>query len=191
MFERLKRAAAAPLAILILAYDALDAAFGPLVRPMLAWLASLDVFRRIGRWIASLPAYAVLALLAVPFAVIEPFKFVALYWLAQGRVALGLTALVAAHLASILICERIFHVGKARLLTIGWFAKLYGLISRIRDAALAWLRATPAWRVCAKAAVESRNRLRRMFRRSRFRSRSRRPRRPAPAAPPPRSSDDA
>lgn len=163
MQDFLKRALSVPLAVLVVAYDALDAIFGPVVRPIVAWLAGLRLFQRIGAAIAALPPYGVLALFAVPFAAIEPFKFVALFWLAQGRFGLGLTSLVCAHLASLLVCERIFHAGKARLLEIGWFASAYGFLTALRDRALAWIRSTAAWRWAADAAARIRNSFRRAF----------------------------
>jgi hypothetical protein len=152
MLERLKRAASIPLAALILAYDALDALFGPVVRPVIAALARLRLFQRIGAAIAALPPYGALAAFALPFAVIEPFKALAVYWMAQDHLASGLAALALAHLGSIFICERIFHVAKPKLLTIGWFARGYGVVVAVRDRALAWARATAAWRT-AKATV--------------------------------------
>lgn len=164
MLEPLKRALSVPLAVLVIAYDALGAIFGPVVRPVVAWLASLRLFQRIGAAIAALPPYGVLALFAVPFAAIEPFKFVALYWLAQGRFGLGMTAFVGSHLASLLICERIFHAGKERLLEIRWFAAAYGFVTALRDRALSWLRATAAWRWAAETAARIRNAFRRAVR---------------------------
>lgn len=156
MRETLRRIVSVPLAVLVLAYDALDAVFGPLVRPVIAWAAGLRLFQRLGAWIGALPPYGALALLAVPFAVIEPFKFVALYWLAEGHVKLGVTALIAAHLLSLLVCERIFHAGKARMLEIGWFATGYGFVVAVRERALAWVRSTAAWRAAASVATRVR-----------------------------------
>lgn len=152
MIDRFKRILSVPLAAILLVYDAADAVFGPVVRPALAYLARLRIFQRIGDWIASLPPYAVLTLLAVPFAAIEPFKFVALYWIAEGRLVVGTLALAMAHLASIFICERILHAGREKLLTIGWFARGYAFVTRLRRAALDWLRSTAAWRA-GKALV--------------------------------------
>jgi hypothetical protein len=149
MLPTLKRAASVCLAIVLVCYEALNALFGPLVRPAVAWASSLRLFTRIGSFIAALPPYAVLVTLAVPFAVIEPFKFISLYWIASGHAVFGLIALVLSHLASLLICERIFHVGKPKLLQIGWFALGYGFVADLRDRALVWLRSTPAWRAAA------------------------------------------
>ncbi|TBN55329.1 hypothetical protein EYR15_01730 [Hansschlegelia quercus] len=150
MLATFRRAVSFPLAIVLVGYEALNALFGPLVRPAIAWTSSLRLFTRIGAGIAALPPYAVLVTLAVPFAVIEPFKFIALYWLASGHAVLGLIALVLSHLSSLLICERIFHVGKPKLLQIGWFALGYRFVADLRDRALLWLRSTAVWRAAAE-----------------------------------------
>lgn len=159
MRNALERALSIPVAALVLAYDALDATFGPFVRPVIAWASGLKLFRRLGGWIGGLPPYGALALLAAPFAAIEPFKFVALYWLAEGHFALGAGALFCAHLLSLLVCERIFHAGKARMLEIGWFAAAYGFVDGLRTRAMAWLRSTAAWAAAASVAA----RIRRAF----------------------------
>ncbi len=164
MREPLKRVLSVPFAALILIYDAIEAVFGPIVRPVTAALGRLRLFQRMGEAIADMPAYCVLALLAVPFAAIEPFKFISLYWLAEGQFVLGGVALVTAHLSSLLICERIFHAGKAKLLTIGWFARGYGIIVRLRDGALAWLKTTAAWRAATSAVSRARSGVRALLR---------------------------
>lgn len=161
MSGRLKRLLSAPLAVLLLGYDALDALLGPLVRPAIAWASSLTIFRRLGEAISRLPPYGALALLAAPFAAIEPLKFVALWWFAQGHLVTGLIALAGAHLMSLLVCERIFHAAKPRLLEIGWFARGYARVTRLRESALAWLRATAVWRLAADAARRLRASIRR------------------------------
>lgn len=153
MLESLKRAASIPLAAILLIYDAADAVLVPLVRPAIAYLASLRLFRRIGEAIAALPPYAVLVLLAAPFAAIEPFKFIGLYWMAEGQFVTGAATVVLAYVLSIFVCERIFHAGREKLLSIGWFARGYGFIERLRAQALAWIRATAAWRACAELAA--------------------------------------
>ena len=172
MIETLKRVLSFALAVVLLAYDALSAAFGPVVRPVVAWLGSLEPIARLGRAIAALPPYGALVLLAVPFAIIEPVKILALWWLAQGHAVTGLVALALAHLASLLICERIFHAAKPKLMTIGWFARGYLALTRIRDRALAWLRKTEVWRACAALAVRIRDAS--PWRRARSRQASRR-----------------
>lgn len=164
MTEHLKRLASVPLAAFLLIYEAGEALFRRLVLPAIAVLARAPFFVRLGRAIAALPPYVILVLLLAPFAVIEPFKYIGLYWLAEGRLLLGAVTTIAAHLASILICERIFHVGRPKLLTIGWFARGYFFLTGLRDAALAWIRATRVWREGAALLRRLRASLRRLLR---------------------------
>jgi len=164
MIGFLKQLASVPLAAFLLIYEAVEALFRRLVLPAIAALARAPVFIELGRAIAALPPYAILILLLAPFAAIEPFKYIGLYWLAEGRLLLGAVTTVAAHLASILICERIFHVGRAKLLTIGWFARGYFFLTGLRDEALAWIRATRVWRASGALLRRVRHRLRLLVR---------------------------
>jgi hypothetical protein len=138
--------------VVVVVYTLLDDVLFPLLRPLLRWLGRLRVFETIGATIARLPPYVVLVLFAVPFVIIEPVKVFALYWGAVGHPVQGLILLGIAQVASILICERIYHVGQGQLLRIGWFARLMGWIFRLRDRAFAWAKSTAAWRAAAATA---------------------------------------
>lgn len=148
----LGRAASVPFAVVLVAYRALDALLGPLVRPALAYLGSLQLFARLGAAITALPPYALLALLVVPFVIIEPLKAAALYWMAIGHPVQGGVALLVCHALSLVTTERLFHIGKPKLLTIRWFAKAYGFVAALSDRARAWLRTTAVWRASLVAA---------------------------------------
>jgi hypothetical protein len=117
----------------------------PLYRPLIHWLASLRIVRRIEAAIARLPRLAILILLAIPFAIAEPLKFVGLLLMGQGRFKTGLVVLGCAHLASFLIVERIYHAGRDKLLTYGWLACGMGLLDRLRRRALDWVRNSAAY----------------------------------------------
>lgn len=161
--RRVARIAAWPVAAGLIAYHALDALLGPLVRPALRALRATRLAERAAAAIRALPPYGVLALLAVPFAVLEPVKALALYWLATGRPLAGAGLLAAAHLASIVTTERILHVGRERLLAIGWFARLWSAAVGLRDRALRLIRGTPAWRVGTALAGRARTLVLRLF----------------------------
>ncbi len=111
----------------------IDGAARPLYRPILQWAASVDVIRRAEAQIARLPRPAILALFAVPFAIAEPAKVLALVWLAEGSLLSGLLLLAASYLATFLVVERIYHAGKPKLLTYGWFAWCIDHLSVVRD----------------------------------------------------------
>jgi hypothetical protein len=146
----LERAAAAVLravvTVAVVAYDVAAAIFSPLLRPIWQWLSGLTLFRAIGDWIGRQHPYVVLVLLGVPFCVIEPSKYAAVYWMATGHLVGGGIALVLAHVLSLLVCERIFHAGYAPLMRIGWFNRLFTWLMGLRDRALDWARSTALWR---------------------------------------------
>ncbi|WP_036305816.1 hypothetical protein [Methylopila sp. 73B] len=153
----------APVAAAVLTYRALDRLLGPLVRPILRGLGELAFLQRLGWAIADAPPYVVLALLAVPFLLIEPLKALSLYWMAVGHPWEGGAALAVCHLLSILTSERVLHLGKPKLMTIPWFATGYVFVADVRDRALAWLHATAAWRLGLAAADRAKAVARRWF----------------------------
>jgi ABC-type transport system involved in cytochrome bd biosynthesis fused ATPase/permease subunit len=136
-----------PLAQVVVAvYLVLDSIFRTVFRPLSRWLAHLRLVIRLEEMIAGLPAYGVLALLILPFAVAEPAKVFAVYLIGTGHIMVGLALMIAAYIVSILVVDRIFQAGKTKLLSIPWFAKLWARISNYKDKFLTWVKSTAAWK---------------------------------------------
>ena len=133
-------------AVVLIVYALLDELLFPLLRPALAALGRLRLFQAIGAGIGLLPPYGALVALAVPFIIIEPVKIFALYWLASGHIWQGPILLVAAHVLSILVCDRIYHAGRDKLMRIGWFKALMTWLTALRDRSLSWVKATAVWK---------------------------------------------
>ncbi|MGH6811222.1 MAG: hypothetical protein ACREDM_02395 [Methylocella sp.] len=134
-----------PAKAIVVLYVVLDGIFAPVFRPLIRWVARLRVVIRLQDIVAGLPPYAILLLLAGPFAFAEPAKIYALYLMTEGQFATGLVTISMAYLVSLLIVERIYHAGRAKLKTIPWFAKLMDWLTGITDQLLAWARATRVW----------------------------------------------
>lgn len=147
MLALLRHIARTLVAIVVLAYTLLDELLFPIFRPLLRWLGHLRLFEQIGALIGRLPPYVVLALLAVPFVLIEPAKVYALLLIGTGHLVTGVVTMLVAQVLSLLIIERIYHAGHAPLMRIGWFRALMGWIITLRDKALGLLRQTAAWRL--------------------------------------------
>jgi hypothetical protein len=142
--------------IIVTFYLLLDGLVRPIFRPLMRWMAKLGLVIRLSEIIGRLPAYAVLVLLAVPFAIAEPAKIYALYLMASGHAVIGAAVLIAAYLVSIVVVDRIFEAGKPKLFTIPWFFKLWMWLLSYRDRMLDWLKSTYVW----KRAGEVKQRLR-------------------------------
>ncbi len=142
--------------IVVVLYVVLDGIVSPLFGPLVRWLSSLRPVRRLERAIASLNPYVILVLLVVPFGFAEFAKVYGLILTADGHYRIGMTMFLGAYVVSILVCERIFHAGKAPLMTIPWFKTLYDWLMAIRDRVLDWFRRTRIWR----AAVDLKRSLR-------------------------------
>lgn len=98
-----------------------DAAARPLYRPMIDRIASWKLFANFERLVAKLPRAAILVLFVVPFAIAEPLKVFALLLMASGKIVVGLPLLVFSYLLTFLLVERIYHAGRDKLLSYGWF----------------------------------------------------------------------
>jgi hypothetical protein len=143
-----------PAKAVVVLYIVLDGIVTPVVRPLLRWVARLRFVIRLQDIVAALPPYAILVLLAIPFAFAEPAKIYALYLMTKGRFATGLSTISMAYLVSLLVMDRIYHAGRAKLKTIPWFAKLMDWLTGIRDRLLAWARATRIWAFSVNFSVK-------------------------------------
>jgi hypothetical protein len=122
-------------------YFIIDALALSILKPLLRKIANLFLFKFAARWIASLGAYPTLALFLVPLVLLEPTKPFSLYIIASGHFVFGITALILGEIFKITIVERIFHIGRPKLMTIKAFAWVYNFIFEW----LTWLQAMPTW----------------------------------------------
>ncbi|GLR78680.1 hypothetical protein [Azospirillum oryzae] len=143
LLTRLLRPVASLLAV---GYFLLDALAYWVVRPVVRRIARLPLFGRIGHWVAGLGPYPSLILVLVPLALLEPAKPVGAWLFATGRPMAGVAVIVGAELIKITLVERLFHVAKPKLLTIGWFAWGYVRVT----AWLAWLKETAPFRAARR-----------------------------------------
>jgi len=131
-----------PFVIVVAAvYFVIDALALSILKPLFRKIANLELFKFIASWIASLGPYPTLALFVVPLVLLEPTKPVSAYIIASGHFIFGVMVLILGELLKITIVERIFHIGREKLMTIKAFAWIYNFIFGW----LTWLQALPAW----------------------------------------------
>ncbi len=125
------------LALLFLFEAWLWAQLAPLVAFLVSLLPMQTIKARIAVAIEALPPAATLAVFLVPVAVLLPIKIAALWLFHAGYWLAGIGALIFAKLAGLGVTAFVFEVTRPKLLQIGWFARLYGLVMR----GLAWAHA--------------------------------------------------
>ena len=131
-----------PFVIVVAAvYFVIDALALSILKPLLRKIANLKVFKFIAPWIASLGPYSTLALFVVPLVLLEPIKPFSAYFIASGHITFGVLVLIIGEILKITIVERIFHIGRNKLMTIKVFAWIYNFTFGW----LTWLQALPAW----------------------------------------------
>jgi hypothetical protein len=123
---------------------------------ILAWIGDLPGLRWIEGRIRALPPYAALALFVVPVLSLLPLKLLALYWLGQGHTLLGIGVIVTAKLGGTAITARLFMLTRDTLMQLPWFARWFGKWMVFKDAVLARVKGSLAWRQWAafKARVK-------------------------------------
>jgi hypothetical protein len=82
--------------------------------------------------IERLGPYQSLALLLLPASIVEPLKLIAVAVAGDGHWVTGAAMIVAAYAASLLLVERLFRIVKPKLLTLPWFARLWGWFTVLR-----------------------------------------------------------
>jgi hypothetical protein len=138
LLRRLLRPVVIALAALYLLVDAL---FLLIVHPVAEWLARLPAFAHLGGWLRQLGPYPTLLLFLIPVIALEPIKPISAYLFATGHGLQAALVLGIGELLKITIVERLFHMSRDKLLTIPWFAWIYGIVTGW----LAWACALPGW----------------------------------------------
>lgn len=125
---------------------------------ILAWIGDLPGLRWIEGRIRAMPPYAALGLFTVPMLSLLPLKLLALYWLGQGHTALGISVIIAAKVGGTAITARLFMLTRDTLMQLPWFARWFGRWMVFKDAVLARVKASLAWRqwVAFKSRVKRR-----------------------------------
>jgi hypothetical protein len=109
----------------------------------------MRIWRPIHRFLERLGPYQSLFILAVPLAIVEPLKLVALAVLGEGHFVTGVLIMTCAYAGSFFITERLFCVVKPKLLRLAWFAFAWQRFVTVRDKLVYWVRRT--WTQLRKA----------------------------------------
>ncbi len=139
----LRRAAGALLALLILFEEW---GWEPLQRA-LARLGRLPLLRQLEAQITRLPPHAALVVFLLPALLLLPVKLLALGLIAGGQRWLGLVVILLAKLVGTAVVARLFTLTRPALLQLPWFVRLYTRWAQWKQALLARVRASWAWRL--------------------------------------------
>ncbi|WP_431259849.1 hypothetical protein ACQ86G_06605 [Roseateles chitinivorans] len=132
----------------------------PLQRAMAA-IGRLPVLRHLEAVVSRLPPYLALVVFFLPGLLLLPIKLLALWLIGIGRPGLGLSVIVLAKVVGTAVVARIFALTRPALMSLPWFARLYGRWTVWKEGLLVWVRASAVWR----SARAIKLRIRRLMRR--------------------------
>jgi hypothetical protein len=112
----------------------------------LARLGRLPLLRQAEAAIGRAPPRWALLVLLLPTLLLVPVKLLALWAIGQGHRLLGLLVIVLAKLVGTAVVARLFALTQPALMQLPWFARLYGRWLAWKQALLAQVRASWAWR---------------------------------------------
>jgi len=119
------------------------------------WDKSTAIAARLGRlpllsdlesWIRRRNRWSSLALFAAPIVVIYPFKALALYAMARGYVAGGVTAFILAKVFATAVFARLYQLTEHAIIQFHWVRRTRAEFLRGRAFVHAWLNAQPSYR---------------------------------------------
>lgn len=148
-----------PVLALVLIFE--EWGWEPLQR-VIGRLARLPLWARMEALIAGLPPYGALLVFFIPTLLLFPVKLLALYWIGKGHAVLGLAVVLAAKMLGTAAVARLFALTHPALMRLPWFANLYGRWKPWKDALMAQVKASAAWRSLQTMVRTLRAGLRRM-----------------------------
>ncbi len=101
------------------------------IAALLPWQEFRDAARRI---LGRLPAIFSVLLFVIPLAVSEGGAFVSVVMMATGHVIMGATLYVAMKIFGLFLVPIIFEITREKLLSLPWFAYLYGKFEALHAA---------------------------------------------------------
>jgi hypothetical protein len=129
---RLRRIALFVLAVLFLIEAWIWDCFSALGHSLARVLHLARLIEALRGMIGRLSPYATLPLFILPAAAIFPFKILALWLIAHGHVFYGGLTFLAAKTVGVGVTAILFDLCRERLLSIGWFARIYAKVLLFR-----------------------------------------------------------
>lgn len=122
-------------------YFGVDAIFIAIIKPLTKQISRLRILHFVADWIRALGPYQTLILLLILLILLEPTKPLSAYLIATEHFRVGIVVLIGGELLKIATVERIFQIGRDKLMTISWFAWSYNFVIGW----LNWLKRLPPW----------------------------------------------
>ncbi len=169
MRRLLKRLLSPPLVLLAAVFMFVEEFVWDRLTAFMALVGRLPLIRGIERRITGLSAYSAMAMFLLPGALLLPVKIAALWLVAHGQAAWGVSVILAAKIVGTALVARIFSLCRPTLLSVTWFRRLYTWIITVKAKLYDRVKASAPWqaavRIKKKAGAWLRKYRGKMFRR--------------------------
>jgi hypothetical protein len=145
MIRRLLRTLTFPLVVLAALLFWLEEWLWEPLAALMQRLGRLPLLRRLEQALVTAPPYLALASFLIPMLVLLPFKLLGLWLLGHGKTLAGFAVFLSAKVVGTAIGARILALTKPKLLSLGWFARLWHGFMRLRDYLYHRITALAAW----------------------------------------------
>jgi hypothetical protein len=117
-------------------------------------LKKLPFWETIERKIMSLSPKFVLFVFGIPFLLLLPIKFLAIFLFGKGHIVSGSLVLVSSKVIGTAICARLFQLTKPALFKIKWFSHWYPRWKNWKDGILKMLKESSSWHILQKMKLK-------------------------------------
>ena len=131
--KRLKRILWTLLALAFLATSWFWDKIAQPIRWLVAHIPLERLKAAVARWLDRLPPYPTLLVFLIPVIALEPGKIIALWLLAKHQWLAGIATYAVTDLLRLGLVAFLFKTCREKLLSIGWFATLYGWFLRAHE----------------------------------------------------------
>ncbi len=105
----------------------------PFIKSIVDLIPLEGLKRAIADFMARLPPYPTLVVFLIPLIILEPGKLVAFWLFAKRQWLPGIVTYIGTDVLKLAVVSFLFKTNRDKLLSIGWFARLYIWLLRVHD----------------------------------------------------------
>lgn len=124
----------------------IEEAFWAVFEAFSGWFERFALVRKLEEFVAARHPAVCLALFLIPVLLMLPFKLAGVWLIAHGHALDGVFVFIMAKVTGTFLAARLLAITKDKLMTIRWFAYVYGKFTAWKESVKTYVHATAAYR---------------------------------------------